>query len=569
MGGKRRNSFSILLYFCIGCGGLITAWGQSVSDLFREEPVGWNAKDLYYFSMFWMQPAAGVEEGDWNGDAFVDSRDLIELLYIYRISDPLPTATDPPGYTPIVSGSATATQTATMTYPPGYTPPPLSVTSSLTGEEPEATQAPDGTVTATFTPTETYPPGYTPSAVEMTPNENPDSTPNPWETANPLPTDPSGTVSVVNGTPTLPNPTATPAPPPPVREWNLQRYLRLFSDSVELPPSTHIAACDGGYAVYTYAVNGGLRYIAYDRFGRIYQRSLPMAVSDFSGLVFVDGGQTFGRFFERPAETRRFSHDRFHLDAAVGTITSVDHLGADAIAWAFGGSGTGVVMAVLRFSNLITVHGLNAEGGYLWNLEIITPAFLPTNPVIVKAAISGDRIGILYSSNLDPVAGTITPLSVWLLRMDGTAITSAPLTIPVPLAGESFVGDGKGAFYAVGVSNYGPRFHRITDAGLAVERILSLSSAAATEWQDERLWVLNDQNHSMYGFDEEGVLRAGPVGVYPPGWTNAVRWLDLKKSGPDLGAFFTDPATNDSVYYMRSEERRVGKECRSRWSPYH
>src|SRR2546430_11766367 len=25
----------------------------------------------------------------------------------------------------------------------------------------------------------------------------------------------------------------------------------------------------------------------------------------------------------------------------------------------------------------------------------------------------------------------------------------------------------------------------------------------------------------------------------------------------------------DSVAYARSEERRVGKECRSRWSPYH
>ena len=23
------------------------------------------------------------------------------------------------------------------------------------------------------------------------------------------------------------------------------------------------------------------------------------------------------------------------------------------------------------------------------------------------------------------------------------------------------------------------------------------------------------------------------------------------------------------LWYMRSEERRVGKECRSRWSPYH
>src|SRR2546427_12789989 len=26
---------------------------------------------------------------------------------------------------------------------------------------------------------------------------------------------------------------------------------------------------------------------------------------------------------------------------------------------------------------------------------------------------------------------------------------------------------------------------------------------------------------------------------------------------------------NDAVSAMRSEERRVGKECRSRWSPYH
>ena len=25
----------------------------------------------------------------------------------------------------------------------------------------------------------------------------------------------------------------------------------------------------------------------------------------------------------------------------------------------------------------------------------------------------------------------------------------------------------------------------------------------------------------------------------------------------------------NSLHYLRSEERRVGKECRSRWSPYH
>ena len=32
---------------------------------------------------------------------------------------------------------------------------------------------------------------------------------------------------------------------------------------------------------------------------------------------------------------------------------------------------------------------------------------------------------------------------------------------------------------------------------------------------------------------------------------------------------FLNPAKNRSGNRVRSEERRVGKECRSRWSPYH
>ena len=31
----------------------------------------------------------------------------------------------------------------------------------------------------------------------------------------------------------------------------------------------------------------------------------------------------------------------------------------------------------------------------------------------------------------------------------------------------------------------------------------------------------------------------------------------------------TEFINHDSEPLMRSEERRVGKECRSRWSPYH
>ena len=32
--------------------------------------------------------------------------------------------------------------------------------------------------------------------------------------------------------------------------------------------------------------------------------------------------------------------------------------------------------------------------------------------------------------------------------------------------------------------------------------------------------------------------------------------------------YFQDDKAASEIY-MRSEERRVGKECRSRWSPYH
>ena len=38
----------------------------------------------------------------------------------------------------------------------------------------------------------------------------------------------------------------------------------------------------------------------------------------------------------------------------------------------------------------------------------------------------------------------------------------------------------------------------------------------------------------------------------------------------ELDAYLFGQGTHYEIYNkMRSEERRVGKECRSRWSPYH
>ena len=43
--------------------------------------------------------------------------------------------------------------------------------------------------------------------------------------------------------------------------------------------------------------------------------------------------------------------------------------------------------------------------------------------------------------------------------------------------------------------------------------------------------------------------------------------VNTKGDGDKSGEDFWVKA--EKLYYTRSEERRVGKECRSRWSPYH
>ena len=50
-------------------------------------------------------------------------------------------------------------------------------------------------------------------------------------------------------------------------------------------------------------------------------------------------------------------------------------------------------------------------------------------------------------------------------------------------------------------------------------------------------------------------------------YVNSSSGLNVRDSA--AGTKVTTLNNGDLMYDIRSEERRVGKECRSRWSPYH
>ena len=49
-------------------------------------------------------------------------------------------------------------------------------------------------------------------------------------------------------------------------------------------------------------------------------------------------------------------------------------------------------------------------------------------------------------------------------------------------------------------------------------------------------------------------------------WSIPGAWLGEESGLPDIG---NNVYIHAAITMGRSEERRVGKECRSRWSPYH
>ena len=72
--------------------------------------------------------------------------------------------------------------------------------------------------------------------------------------------------------------------------------------------------------------------------------------------------------------------------------------------------------------------------------------------------------------------------------------------------------------------------------------------------------VISISANAQLKMSSNGYLTFGPTSTYNDGTKdyNITLRGNIWLAGPNVGHFL-----------QRSEERRVGKECRSRWSPYH
>src|SRR6267143_5621369 len=64
-------------------------------------------------------------------------------------------------------------------------------------------------------------------------------------------------------------------------------------------------------------------------------------------------------------------------------------------------------------------------------------------------------------------------------------------------------------------------------------------------------------------------LTAGPGSDRQPRWSPDGRTLAFVSTRENGAQLWVLPVAGGEARRSRSEERRVGKECRSRWSPYH
>src|ERR1039458_7393519 len=97
------------------------------------------------------------------------------------------------------------------------------------------------------------------------------------------------------------------------------------------------------------------------------------------------------------------------------------------------------------------------------------------------------------------------------------------------------------------------------------------------QWPNDRTYIesLDPQRYWKLDFEAKAIFRWMCVNAVDPTQPDMpaefIGVVRIRRCGQQLGCypeFFQEPPTERNQVIMRSEERRVGKECRSRWAPY-
>ena len=110
------------------------------------------------------------------------------------------------------------------------------------------------------------------------------------------------------------------------------------------------------------------------------------------------------------------------------------------------------------------------------------------------------------------------------------------------------------------------------DAGYYAECFLVACEPKARQVTKDIRRVTEKDLEGIDGVIHLAALSNDPLGELSPQLTeeiNLTAALNLAKCAKAVGAGRFVYVSSQSMYGVRSEERRVGKECRSRWSPYH
>ena len=153
---------------------------------------------------------------------------------------------------------------------------------------------------------------------------------------------------------------------------------------------------------------------------------------------------------------------------------------------------------------------------------------------------------------------------VWSDEFDGPTVDPANWEFMI----------GNGAEYGIpGWGNnelqyYTSRAQNVYVSGGALHIVARRESYAGYEYTSARLRTMN-RREFLYGRIEARMILPSGQGLWPALWmlpTNSPYGGWAASGEIDIMESVNIPTR---VYGTRSEERRVGKECRSRWSPYH